>query len=142
MSGIESLWNASSPSAYDLAMADRRPRISEALAPDEREEITRIAASHGARNVRLFGSVGRGESNSSSDLDLLVDMSGGRSLLDLVALGHEMEEALGLEVDVFTERSLSPYLRDRIVGRGASALRDERVKRSARSENLPSWLAI
>ncbi|MBS1880745.1 MAG: nucleotidyltransferase domain-containing protein, partial [Actinobacteria bacterium] len=49
------------------------------------------------------------------DLDLLVDMSEGCSLFDLVALGDELEEALGVEVDVVTEGSLSPYLRDRIL---------------------------
>ena len=63
----------------------------------------------------MFGSVRRGEANSSSDLDLLVDMSKDRSLLDLVALGDELEEVLGVEVDVVTEGSLSPYLRDRIL---------------------------
>ncbi|MBK5219205.1 MAG: nucleotidyltransferase family protein [Thermoleophilia bacterium] len=89
--------------------------MPKSLAPREREDINRIAAAHGARNVRLFGSVRRGESNSSSDLDLLVDMSEVRSLLDLVALGDELEEALGVEVDVVTERSVSPYLRDRIL---------------------------
>lgn len=102
-------------SAYDWSMADTRQRMPKSLAPREREDINRIAAAHGARNVRLFGSVRRGESNSSSDLDLLVDMSEVRSLLDLVALGDELEEALGVEVDVVTERSVSPYLRDRIL---------------------------
>jgi hypothetical protein len=63
----------------------------------------------------VFGSIQRGEATGSSDLDLLVDMSEGRSLFDLVALGDELEEALGVEVDVVTERSLSPYLRDRIL---------------------------
>jgi predicted nucleotidyltransferase len=63
----------------------------------------------------VFGSVGRGESSGSSDLDLLVDMSEGRSLLDLVALGADLEEALGVAVDVVTEKSLSPYLRDRVL---------------------------
>lgn len=87
----------------------------QALALGEREDITRIAAAHGARNVRVFGSVPRGEATSTSDLDLLVEMSAGRSLFDLVALGEELEEALGVEVDVVTEGSLSPYLRDRIL---------------------------
>lgn len=95
-------------------MADTR-KGPEALAPGEREDITRIAAAHGARNVRVFGSVQRGEATSTSDLDLLVEMSAGRSLFDLVALGEELEEALGVEVDVVTEGSLSPYLRDRIL---------------------------
>ncbi|HEU5252094.1 MAG TPA: nucleotidyltransferase family protein [Solirubrobacterales bacterium] len=94
-------------------MADTRdtPKL---LAPAEREDITRIAAAHGARNVRVFGSVPRGEATSTSDLDLLVEMSEGRSLFDLVALGDELEEALGIDV-VVTEGSLSPYLRDRIL---------------------------
>jgi predicted nucleotidyltransferase len=96
-------------------MTDRRQSTPGPLALDEREEISRIADAHGAGNVRVFGSVRRGEADSSSDLDLLVDMSEGRSLLDLVALGDELEEALGVEVDVVTEGSLSPYLRDRIL---------------------------
>jgi predicted nucleotidyltransferase len=78
-------------------------------------DIDRIAAAHGARNVRVFGSVRRGETSDSSDLDLLVDMSEGRSLLDLVALGDDLEAALGVAVDVVTEGSLSPYLRDQIL---------------------------
>jgi predicted nucleotidyltransferase len=80
-----------------------------------RPEINRIAAAHGARNVRVFGSVPRGEAGRDSDLDLLVDMAEGRSLFDLVALSDELEEALGVDVDVVTEGSLSPYLRDRIL---------------------------
>jgi uncharacterized protein len=76
-----------------------------------REEINRIAAAHGARNVRVFGSVPRGESTGSGDLDLLVDMSAGQSLLDLIALGNDLEEVLGVPVEVVTENSLSPYLR-------------------------------
>ena len=85
------------------------------LAPRERGDINRIAAAHGARNVRVFGSVQRGEATGSSDLDLLVDMSEGRSLFDLIALSDELKAVLGIEVDVVTERSLSPYLRDRIL---------------------------
>jgi uncharacterized protein len=80
-----------------------------------REDIGRIASSHGAHNVRIFGSVPRGEARASSDLDLLVEMVAGRSLLDLVALSEELAEALGVEVDVVTEASLSPYLREKIL---------------------------
>lgn len=65
--------------------------------------------------MRVFGSVPRGEASGDSDLDLLVDMAEGRSLFDLVALSDELEEALGVDVDVVTEGSLSPYLRDRIL---------------------------
>jgi predicted nucleotidyltransferase len=77
--------------------------------------VLRIAAAHGAGNVRVFGSAGRGEQSGFSDLDLLVDMAEGRSLFDLIALSNELEESLGVEVDVLTEASLSPYLRDRIL---------------------------
>jgi predicted nucleotidyltransferase len=80
-----------------------------------REDVRRIAAAHGAGNVRVFGSVGRGEQGASSDLDLLVDMAEGRSLFDLIALSNDLEESLGIDVDVVTEASLSPYLRDRIL---------------------------
>jgi predicted nucleotidyltransferase len=96
-------------------MVDKPHGSPRFLASGEREDINRIAAAHGARNVRVFGSVRRGESSVLSDLDLLVDMSEGRSLLDLVALGDDLEEALGVAVDVVTEKSLSPYLRDRIL---------------------------
>lgn len=87
---------------------------------DARPEINRIAAAHGARNVRVFGSVPRGEASTDSDLDLLVDMAEGRNLFDLVALTEELEEVLGVDVDVVTEGSLSPYLRDRILAEAVS----------------------
>lgn len=77
--------------------------------------MRRIAAAHGADNVRVFGSVGRGEQDVSSDLDLLVDMAEGRSLFDLIALANDLEESLGVEVDVVTEASLSPYIREQVV---------------------------
>jgi uncharacterized protein len=83
-------------------MVDKAHGSSPLFGPGERRDINRIAAAHGARNVRLFGSDRRGESSASSDLDLLVDMSEGRSLLDLVALGDDLEEALGRAVDVVT----------------------------------------
>jgi uncharacterized protein len=79
------------------------------------ENVCCIAAAHGAGNVRVFGSVGRGEQSPSSDLDLLVDMAEGRSLFDLIALSNDLEESLGVKVDVVTEASLSPYLRDRVL---------------------------
>lgn len=83
--------------------------------PEVREDIRRIASAHGASNVRVFGSTGRGEQRAGSDLDLLVDMAEGRSLFDLVALSYDLEESLGVEVDVVTEASLSAYIRDRIL---------------------------
>jgi predicted nucleotidyltransferase len=80
-----------------------------------RSAILRIAAEHGARNVRVFGSVARGTASETSDLDLLVAMDAGRSLLDLVALNQDLEDALGRPVDVVSEGGLSPYLRERIL---------------------------
>lgn len=82
---------------------------------DSREEISRIAAAHGARNVRVFGSASRGEAGAASDLDLLVDMAEGRTLFDLIALSNDLEDSLGVEVDVVTEASVSPYMRDRVL---------------------------
>lgn len=83
--------------------------------PEVREDIRRIAAAHGGGNVRVFGSAGRGERDGSSDIDLLVDMAEGRSLFDLIALSNDLEGSLGVEVDLVTEASLSPYMRDRIL---------------------------
>jgi predicted nucleotidyltransferase len=79
-----------------------------------REAILRIAAQHGARNVRVFGSVARGDDRADSDLDLLVEMEDGRSLLDLVGLEQQLEDLLGRDVDVLTDASLDPALRRRI----------------------------
>jgi predicted nucleotidyltransferase len=79
-----------------------------------RDEISKIASEHGAHNVRVFGSASRRE-ESARDLDLLVEMAEDRNLLDLIALSQELEEKLGIDVDVQTEAGLSPYLRDRIL---------------------------
>ena len=84
------------------------------LPPESREEIFRTAFAHGARNVRAFGSVGRG-SDASRDLDLLVDMEAGRDLFDLIALSAELEKKLGIEVDVHTEAGISPYIRESVL---------------------------
>ena len=79
-----------------------------------RDEILRIATKHGARNVRVFGSVARGEATEQSDVDFLVDMEPGRSLLDRAGLLVDLEELLGRKVDVATERVLKPSIRDRV----------------------------
>jgi predicted nucleotidyltransferase len=97
-------------------MAQRQNAHPPIAIPEVREDIRRIATAHGAGNVRVFGSTGRGEHGASSDLDLLVDMAEGRSLFDLIALSNDLEESLGVEVDVVTEASLSPYMRDRVFG--------------------------
>ena len=86
-----------------------------------RASILETAARHGARNVRLFGSAARGEADEASDLDFLVDMEQGRSLLDMGGLLMDLQALLGREVDVVTERGLKPRIRDRVL-RGAVAL--------------------
>jgi predicted nucleotidyltransferase len=96
-------------------MAKDEKSAGSVVVQEAREEICRIAFAHGAVNVRVFGSTGRGEQGTTSDLDLLVDMAEGRSLFDLIALSDDLEESLGTEVDVVTEASLSPYMRDRVL---------------------------
>lgn len=81
---------------------------------DQREEVLRYAAENGARNVRVFGSVARGEAEASSDVDLLVEMEPGRNLLDLVGFWQDLEDLLGTHVDVLTDGGVSPYMRERI----------------------------
>jgi uncharacterized protein len=79
-----------------------------------RDEILGYAASHGARNVRVFGSTARREAGNGSDVDLLVEMEPGRSLLDLVGLWQDLEDLLGAHVDLLSEGGVSPHLRERI----------------------------
>jgi predicted nucleotidyltransferase len=80
-----------------------------------REEILNLAEQHGARDLRVFGSVARGEANENSDLDLLVAWEPGRSLLDHAGLVQDLQELLGTKVHVGTEKSLHWYVRDRIL---------------------------
>lgn len=87
----------------------------EALIREKRQQIIRVAATHGAYNVRVFGSAARGQASPSSDIDLLVELEPGRSLLDHVALVQDLEDLLGRRVDVVTERSLHWYIRDRVI---------------------------
>lgn len=87
----------------------------EELLREKREEILRIAARHGARNVRVFGSTARGEAVGASDLDLLVKFEPGRSLLDHAGLVLDLEELLGRKVDVVSEDGLYWLLRRRIL---------------------------
>lgn len=86
------------------------------LLQEKREEILRIAERHGAHNVRVFGSVVRGEAGPESDVDFLVDMEPERSLFDRGELLMDLEELLGRKVDVVTEASIYWLLRRRILG--------------------------
>ena len=85
------------------------------LLKTKREEILRLAAKRGATNVRVFGSVARGEADEASDLDLLVDMEPGRSLLDLGGLLMDLRDLLGCQVDVVSEGGLRERIRERVL---------------------------
>lgn len=82
---------------------------------EKKQEILKIAAEHGARNVRVFGSVVRGEARADSDVDFLVDMEPGRTLFDMGGLLMDLRDLLGREVDVVTEQGLKPRIRDRVL---------------------------
>jgi uncharacterized protein len=81
----------------------------------KREAILQIANKHGAYNVRIFGSVARGEATPDSDVDFLVNLEQGRSLLDHAALILELKALLGCKVDVATERGLRERIRHRVL---------------------------
>lgn len=80
----------------------------------KRDEIVRLAAQHGARHVRLIGSVARGEAGPRSDVDLLVEFEPGRTLLDHAALILDLEALLECKVDVASARSLRERIRERV----------------------------
>ena len=81
----------------------------------KRSQILELAARHGARNVRVFGSVARGESSPDSDIDFLIDCGPNPSPFFPGGLLMDLEELLGRRVDIVTERGLHPYLRDQIL---------------------------
>ena len=85
------------------------------LVKEKREEILRIASRYGAHDVRVFGSAVRGEADRESDVDFLVELETGRSLLDLGGLQMELESLLGCRVDVVTARGLKARIRERVL---------------------------
>ncbi|MDX2269875.1 MAG: nucleotidyltransferase family protein [Bryobacter sp.] len=89
--------------------------VLEQLRTANREAILTLAHQHGARNLRIFGSVARGEQKPDSDLDLLVEWESGRTLLDHVGLVQDLESLLGVKVHLGTEKSLHWYLRENIL---------------------------
>jgi uncharacterized protein len=91
------------------------PQKIDELLKSKRQEILAIAVQHGARNVRVFGSVARGEAGPESDLDILVEMEPGKSLLDHIALMQDLEDLLQRKVDVVSERALHWYIRDQVL---------------------------
>lgn len=81
----------------------------------KRDEILAVARHHGATSVRVFGSIARGDARPDSDVDLLVQLEPGRSLLDLGAMTADLRDLLGRKVDVVTEASLYWLIRRRIL---------------------------
>ncbi|WP_438318896.1 nucleotidyltransferase family protein [Candidatus Caldatribacterium sp. SIUC1] len=87
----------------------------EELLKAKREEILHVCAKYGAHNVRVFGSVARGEITEESDIDLIVDFEPGRSLLDHAGLWLELQELLGVRVDVVSSRGIKERIRKRVL---------------------------
>ena len=85
------------------------------LLRSKREEIIHAAALRGAKNVRVFGSAVRGEAQPESDIDFLVDLDPDRSLLDLGGLLMDLQQLLGRDVDIVTEKGLHWYIRDQVL---------------------------
>lgn len=89
-------------------------RLSEKLKL-HRAEMLNIARKHRTENLRVFGSVVRGEDNDASDIDLLVDPLPGATLLNLIGLENELADLVGAKVDLLTPRGLSKYIRDDVL---------------------------
>lgn len=85
-----------------------------------RNDIVRIAQKHGASNIRVFGSVARGDADRDSDVDFLVDLDNGRSLFDLGGLLVDLQTLLDCPVDVVTEKGLRPRIRERVLSEALS----------------------
>ncbi|MBU1671892.1 MAG: nucleotidyltransferase family protein [Actinobacteria bacterium] len=85
------------------------------LIENNKNEILAAAERHGVRKLRVFGSVARGEARPESDIDFLVELEEGRSLLDQAALLVDLQDLLGVAVDVVSEGGIKPRMRDRIL---------------------------
>ena len=96
-------------------MSQDLPRLSLEALRQRRSEILRIAQAHGAKNVRVFSSVARGEEGPDSDLDFLVDLEPRRNLLDLSHLVMDLQGLLGRKVDVVEPEGLHWYIRDKVL---------------------------
>ena len=95
-------------------MTDESEKILKTLR-DHREEILGVGEVYGARNVRLFGSVARGEAGPNSDVDFLIDLTDGRTLFDLVDLEDRWAQIIHRPVDVVTERGMSRHMKPRVL---------------------------
>jgi hypothetical protein len=81
----------------------------------KQQEIIEISAKYGASNIRVFGSYARGEATPNSDLDLLMDLKQGISLLDRIALKQELEDLLGVKVDIAKPENLHEIIREKVL---------------------------
>lgn len=97
-----------------MSKADRTTKLPAAL-DKRRDEILRLATRHGARNVRVYGSAARGEAGPDSDIDIVVDLEPGRTLLDLGGLQMDLQDLLGRPVDLKTTSGLREDVRKRVV---------------------------
>ena len=86
----------------------------------KRKEILDIANRYGAKKIRLFGSILRDEIKEKNDVDFLIEMEKGRSLIDIIAIKQDLEDLLGCKVDVVTDSSLSPYIREEVLGQAVN----------------------
>lgn len=90
------------------------------LLEDRKQEIIQIAESHGAHEIRIFGSAAHGEFKPESDIDVIVRLEPNRSLLDLIAIKQDLEDLLGREIHIVTEKSISPYIRESVLKEAVS----------------------
>lgn len=88
--------------------------LTQIVLKEQRDKILKLAEKHGAKNVRVFGSVVRGEETADSDIDFLVDLGETLSPWFPTGLIHDLESLLGRKVDVVTEKSLHYYIRDKV----------------------------
>ena len=99
--------------AVDVITPHRRVTVADLRL--RREEIRRIGAAHGIDNIRVFGSVARGEADENSDLDLLVDVSSGRGFFDMAGFALGVEDLMRVFTQVATENGLKPRIRERVL---------------------------
>lgn len=91
------------------------PTMTEMIAGVTGEQLWEVARRHGVVRLRVFGSWARGDARGDSDLDLLVKLEPGKSLLDVIGLQQALQDLVGTRVDVLTEGGISPYIEKRIL---------------------------